>query len=191
MTNADKVTFSRIVLAPCFFVLYRYSPFGSLLTIILLWTLFGAIEISDFVDGRVARAERKVSSFGKLFDPFADVVARITYFVCFTLDGVMPPFVLIIILYREFGMLFLRMLLSLRGIAMGARAGGKLKSGFYMVSGLLSLLLVSLSRLGWWSSISSVLKLPVFLAYVLAGFLSIASFIDYLLQYRKLTTPKP
>jgi CDP-diacylglycerol---glycerol-3-phosphate 3-phosphatidyltransferase len=187
MTNADKVTLSRIFLAPCFFLLYRYSPFGNLATVILLWLLFGAMEISDLVDGRVARAERKVSSFGKLFDPFADVIARITYFACFTLDGVMSPIILMIVLYREFGILFLRQLLGLRGIAMGARPGGKLKSGMYMVSGLLSLLFVSLSRLGCWPSVASFLRLPVTIAYIIAGILCVASFIDYLVQYRKLT----
>jgi CDP-diacylglycerol--glycerol-3-phosphate 3-phosphatidyltransferase len=191
MTNADKVTLSRILLAPCFFVLYRYSPFAGLPTVVVLWILFGAIEISDFVDGRVARAERKVSSFGKLFDPFADVIARITYFVCFALEGVMPPIILIIVLYREFGMLFLRQLLGLRGIAMGARPGGKLKSALYMVSGLLSLLLVSFSRLGWQPGFVSFLKLPVLIAYIIAGLLCVASFVDYLLQYRKLTASKP
>jgi CDP-diacylglycerol--glycerol-3-phosphate 3-phosphatidyltransferase len=191
MTNADKVTLSRILLAPCFFVLYRYSPFAGLPTVVVLWILFGAIEISDFVDGRVARAERKVSSFGKLFDPFADVIARITYFLCFALEGVMPPIILIIVLYREFGILFLRQLLGLKGIAMGARPGGKLKSAFYMVSGLLSLLMVSLTRLGWQPDFAAFLKLPVLVAYIVAGLLCVGSFIDYLIQYRKLTAPKP
>ena len=148
------------------------------------------MEISDFVDGRVARAERKVSSFGKLFDPFADVIARVTYFVCFTLDGIMSPIFLMIILYREFGILFLRQLLGLKGIAMGARPGGKAKSGLYMISGLISLLMVSLERLGWWPSLVSFLKVPVITSYVAAALLCVASFIDYLVQYRKLTTPK-
>ena len=190
MTNADKVTLCRIILAPCFFVLYRNSPFGVLPTIVLLWVLFGVIEISDFVDGRVARAELKVSSFGKLFDPFADVVARMTYFVCFALDGVMPPIILILLLYREFGMLFLRMMLGLKGIALGARPGGKVKSAFYMVSGLLSLLLVSIARLDWWHYLIPVLKLLVLLAYISAGLLAVISFIDYLFQYKKLTALK-
>ena len=121
MTKADKVTLSRIVLAPLFFILYRYPVFPSLISTILLWVLFCVIEVSDFVDGRIARSTSEVSDFGKLFDPFADVLARITYFVCFAFSGIMPLWVLLIILYREFGILFLRMMLSFKGIAMGAR----------------------------------------------------------------------
>ena len=114
MTKADKVTLSRIVLAPLFFILYRYPVFPSLISTILLWALFCVIEVSDFVDGRIARSTSEVSDFGKLFDPFADVLARITYFVCFAFSGIMPLWVLLIILYREFGILFLRMMLSFK-----------------------------------------------------------------------------
>ena len=58
--------------------------------IALLWGLFLVIEVSDLFDGLAARRTGTVSDFGKLFDPYADVFARITYFVCFALDGIMP-----------------------------------------------------------------------------------------------------
>ena len=190
MTKADKVTLSRIILAPLFFILYRYPVFPPLISTILLWILFFVIEVSDFVDGRIARSTSEVSDFGKLFDPFADVLARITYFVCFAFSGIMPLWVLLIILYREFGILFLRMMLSFRGIAMGARAGGKLKAGLYMISGLLSLLLVTMENLSFGDSLLPVLKAVVFVAYVAAGLVSALSFVDYLLQFRKLTARK-
>lgn len=186
MTTADKVTLSRIILAPLFFILYRYAIFPALPTAILLWLLFWVIEISDFVDGKIARSSSAVSDFGKLFDPFADVIARVTYFVCFAFSGIMPLWIFLIILYREFGILFLRMMLSFKGIAMGARPGGKLKAGLYMVSGILSLLLVSLERLSLFALALPTLKVIVLVAFIAAGTSSVASFIDYLIQFRKL-----
>ena len=153
---------------------------------ILLWLLFWVIEISDFVDGKIARSSSAVSDFGKLFDPFADVFARVTYFVCFAFSGIMPLWVFLIILYREFGILFLRMMLSFKGVTMGARPGGKLKAGLYMISGMLSLLLVSLERLSLFASVVPALRVLVLTAFILAAVLSVASFIDYLLQFRKL-----
>ena len=187
MTMADKVTLSRIILAPLFFILYRYPLLPALPTIILLWILFWIIEISDLVDGKVARSSKQVSDFGKLFDPFADVLARITYFTCFAFSGIMPLWVFLIILYREFSISFLRMILSSKGIAMGARPGGKLKAGLYMTSGMLALLLVSLERLSILADFIPALKVIVLAAFIIAGLLSILSFIDYLAQYRKLT----
>jgi len=191
MTTADKVTLSRIILAPLFFILYRYPLFDDLPTIILLWVLFFLIEASDLVDGQIARRSKEVSDFGKLFDPFADVLARVTYFVCFASDGIMPLWILLLILYREFGILFLRNLLSFRGIAMGARPGGKLKAGLYMVAGVLSLALVSLARLAFLPEVAAPLETLVLVAFILAALLSVGSFVDYFMQYRKLTAAKP
>lgn len=131
-----------------------------------------------------------MSDFGKLFDPFADVMARVTYFVCFAFEGIMPLWVFLIILYREFGILFLRMLLSFKGVAMGARPGGKLKAGLYMVSGLLALLLITLDLFPSLQNLSGILYDVVQVSFFAAGFVSLASFVDYLIQYRKLTIGK-
>lgn len=188
MSPADKVTLSRVFLAPVFFILYRYPLLKPLPTVILLCLLFAIIELSDLVDGQIARSSNMVSDFGKLFDPFADVLARVTYFICFAFDGIMPLWIFLIILYREFSILFLRMMLSGRGIAMGARPGGKLKAGLYMVSGLFALLYSSLQRLGLAVSLQSPLKIFVLVAFVAAATLSVLSFADYLVQFKKLTS---
>lgn len=190
MTVADKVTMSRIILAPFFFIIYMYKIFSPSLSVILLWILFIIIELSDFLDGQVARSSDQVSSFGKLFDPFADVLARVTYFVCFAFSGLMPLWVLLIILYREFSILFLRMMLSFRQIAMGARPGGKLKAGVYMLAGLLSLLQMTFAVYFPASTLMSVLKLAAQIAYYGAALLSVLSFADYLSQYQKLIREK-
>lgn len=188
MTKADKITLSRIVLAPLFFIIYEYPFFSPQISIILLWLLFWIMEISDFVDGKVARSSGEVSSFGKLFDPFADVLARVTYFVCFAFSGIMPLWVLLIILYREFGILFLRMMLAFKGIAMGARPGGKLKAGLYMVSGLLSLVFLTMERFSLVPSFLPALQTILLVVYIAAGLVSLASFVDYLVQFKKLTS---
>ena len=187
MSKADKITLSRIILAPFFFLIYEYSLFSPTISIVLLWLLYALMELSDLFDGRVARSERKVSDFGKLFDPFADVFARLTYFVCFAFSGIMPLWIFVIILYRELAMLFLRMLLGFRGIALGARRGGKLKAGLYMASGLLSLIVFSFESLSFTPSWAPALRTVLLVIYVAAAVLSVASFADYILEYRKLT----
>jgi CDP-diacylglycerol---glycerol-3-phosphate 3-phosphatidyltransferase len=189
MTLADKLTASRLALAPLFFIAYRWADkLGSIPYIAILWALLLFIEISDLLDGLAARRTSTVSDFGKLFDPYADVFARITYFVCFALDGIMPAWVLMIVLYRELSINFLRMLLAQRGIAMGARPGGKIKSATYMVAGVTSLLLVSIRRLGIFSGLRDSLYISIQAIYALAAVLALLSFMDYVLQFRKLTS---
>jgi CDP-diacylglycerol---glycerol-3-phosphate 3-phosphatidyltransferase len=191
MNLADALTASRLVLAPFFFLIYMYGQSigitGSAMALIL-WILLILMELSDLLDGMVARAMKSVSAFGKLFDPFSDVLARITYFVCFAWTGIMPLWILLIILYREFSILFLRMLLAERGIAMGARPGGKTKAVTYMVAGVLSLVRWSFASLAWQEP--SYLPGLVYGFYVLAAVLSVASFVDYLFQYRKLISAR-
>jgi CDP-diacylglycerol--glycerol-3-phosphate 3-phosphatidyltransferase len=153
----------------------------------ILVAIFVMIEASDLLDGMVARGAGTVSAFGKLFDPFADVFARITYFVCFAYCGLMPLWILLLILYREFGMLFVRMLLAERGVAMGARPGGKAKAVVYMASGAVSLAYWSLPRIGiQLGSLDSAARVVIVTSYVLAAILSVVSFADYWIQFRKL-----
>jgi CDP-diacylglycerol--glycerol-3-phosphate 3-phosphatidyltransferase len=191
MTLADKLTASRLALAPVFFAAYQWGGFlGAVPYVSILWSLFLIIEVSDLFDGLAARHTDTVSDFGKLFDPYADVFARITYFVCFAIGGIMPPWILIIILYRELSINFIRMLLAQRGIAMGARRGGKLKSATYMAAGAASLLLASARALGLFQAILVPFAFAVDALYVLAAVLALVSFGDYFLQYRKLVPPR-
>ena len=188
MTLADKLTASRIALAPLFFIAYRCGEFlGPVPYVTILWALFLVIELSDLLDGLAARSTGTVSDFGKLFDPYADVFARITYFVCFVLAGLMPAWAFILVLYRELSINFIRMLLAQRGITMGARKGGKLKSATYMAAGAASLLYVSCSRLGFVADLLPPLFIAVYALYSLAAFLAVLSFADYFVQYKKLT----
>jgi CDP-diacylglycerol--glycerol-3-phosphate 3-phosphatidyltransferase len=192
MTLADKLTASRLALAPLFFAAYEWGAcFGAVFQVVALWALFLAIEFSDLLDGLAARRTGTVSDFGKLFDPYADVFARITYFVCFALGGIMPAWVLIIILYRELSINFVRMLLAQRGIAMGARPGGKLKSATYMAAGAASLLLASAAKLDLFPGIRAPFAVAIYALYILAALLALASFADYLVQYRRLSAPRP
>jgi CDP-diacylglycerol--glycerol-3-phosphate 3-phosphatidyltransferase len=189
MNLADRLTASRLVLAPFFFIVYRWGDaVGRWPATAVLWIVFVAMELSDLFDGQAARRAGTVSAFGKLFDPFADVVARLTYFICFVSSGIMPLWAFLVILYREFGQLFLRQLLAERGIAMGARPGGKLKAVFYMLAGATSLILDSFMRIGIVSEALPVLRMCIFALYMIAVALSVGSFVDYLLQFRKLTS---
>jgi CDP-diacylglycerol--glycerol-3-phosphate 3-phosphatidyltransferase len=196
MTLADKVTSLRLVLAPLFFAVYllpgwipSWSGVLAPASVPVLWVLFVISEISDLFDGKIARARREVSDFGKLYDPFADTLVRITYFLCFVLDGVLPAVLLALVLYREFGILFLRNLMLKKGIAMGARWGGKIKAVAYMAAGALALAAVSAARLGLDAAfsvpLSRYLKLAACLVFALSVLFAVLSFFDYAGTYRK------
>jgi CDP-diacylglycerol--glycerol-3-phosphate 3-phosphatidyltransferase len=192
MTVADKITSLRLFLAPVFFALYLLPFPGGVprsfadggWVVPALWVLFILSELTDLIDGKVARKRKEVSDFGKLFDPFADVLVRITYFLCFVVDGILPVVPLLIILYREFGILFVRILMMKRGVALGARRGGKIKALIYMVTGAAALLAFSVQRLGLDPGIFSALRLASTLLFILAALISLLSFADYIRVFR-------
>ncbi|MDR2536344.1 MAG: CDP-diacylglycerol--glycerol-3-phosphate 3-phosphatidyltransferase [Treponema sp.] len=196
MTLADKVTSIRLILAPFFFMVYLFPKIQFPLwfptvsedpgwTVPVLWVLFILSEITDLLDGKIARSRKEVSDFGKLFDPFADVMVRITYFLCFVLDGILPAALLLVVLYRELGIQFLRNLMMKKRVAMGARWGGKVKAFAYMITGVAALLAASVQRFGVEGSVFSMLCTGAAVIFFISTVLAITSFIDYLSVYRK------
>ncbi|MDR1058857.1 MAG: CDP-diacylglycerol--glycerol-3-phosphate 3-phosphatidyltransferase, partial [Treponema sp.] len=192
MTIADKVTSLRLILAPCFFVVYLLPivlPFLSVSsvswTVPVLWILFVLSEVTDLIDGKIARTRNEVSDFGKLFDPFADTLVWITYFLCFVVDGILPVILFLIVLYREFGILFLRNLMLKKGVALGARKGGKLKAVTYMLAGAAALLASSASRLGLDPLYFSRLRVIAVVIFAVSVLISLASFADYIVVYKR------
>ncbi|MDR1956243.1 MAG: CDP-diacylglycerol--glycerol-3-phosphate 3-phosphatidyltransferase [Treponema sp.] len=195
MTLADKVTSLRLILAPFFFVLYRLPAIpvpewvpgasGDFRWIVpVLWGLFILSELTDLIDGKIARSRKEVSDFGKLFDPFADVLVRITYFLCFVLDGILSAVLFLVIVYREISIQFLRNLMLKKGITLGARKGGKIKAVTYMLAGAVALLAASAERLGF-DALVPALRMSAGIIFFISVVISVVSFADYLAVYRK------
>lgn len=75
-TLADKVTLARLVIAPLAVAAYLLLPIDGGTAFYACAILCGVAEITDWLDGRIARARNEVSDFGKLADPFCDVFYR-------------------------------------------------------------------------------------------------------------------
>jgi CDP-diacylglycerol--glycerol-3-phosphate 3-phosphatidyltransferase len=187
MRTADKITLCRIILAPVIFALY-FAPdfFGAFerAGIAALIPLVGFAEFTDFLDGFYARKHNAVSSFGKIFDPFADVILHLTLFMCFAFSGYMPPFLLLLIIYREFFMLFIRLIAAQKGVVIGARKGGKAKTALYCVSVFFALALEAAVRFGAVLPFERLRLILLFL-FALCAVMSYVSFIDYIIHFKK------
>lgn len=146
MSSALVLTLSRILLAPLFLIVYLY--YGEM-GISLRWlpyvllVLVGVSELSDLFDGRLARRQNKVTDLGKLLDPMADSIFRLSVFFSFTQGLVQLPLVMVsLFFYRDMIISTLRTLCALRGVALGARLSGKIKAVFQAVVILFILVLM-------------------------------------------------
>jgi CDP-diacylglycerol--glycerol-3-phosphate 3-phosphatidyltransferase len=191
MTLADKTTFSRLILAPFFFIVYflpswapSLFPGGAVWTVPVLWVLFALSEITDMLDGMIARKRGEVSDFGKLFDPFADTLVQLTYFLCFVIDRIVPALLFLAVLYREYSILFIRNLMLKKGVAMGARMGGKIKTVAYIAALSLALLASSSLRLGLVPVYHTIFSRAALAVFIFSVLLAVLSFADYLKVYR-------
>ena len=183
MTLPNKITIARIILAPLFFISYflpQWTGAFNDISAALILVIFAGIELSDFLDGYLARKHNLVSDLGKVLDPFADVLSRVTYFLCFAFSGLMPLWVFLIIIYRELAITFLRMMMMGRGIVVAASLWGKLKAITYAISGILGVVVVSFERFGFFQSYMDLFKLILLIVFYLAAFASVGSFLVYL-----------
>ena len=197
MSLANKLTFFRVILAPVFFIVYLLPNFfpswfisGTGWTVPALWLIFIVSEITDMLDGMAARKRNETSDFGKLFDPFADTLMQLTCFLCFVIDGIFPVILFLLVIYREFAILFLRNLMLKKGATLGANLGGKIKTTAYIIAEGAALLTVSLQRLSLFEFLVPFFKIGALIIFIISVVISVASFINYLSLYKKISNPR-
>ena len=187
MRTADAFTWVRIVFAPIFFILYMIPEWTGLfanITIFVIWPLLLFSEFTDFLDGFYARRHKEVSDFGKIFDPFADVILHVTAFFCYASSGHMPMWALLFIVLREIAIQFVRLMAQKENFAMGAQMSGKIKTVMYIATGFLSLFIVSLERFGFIPMNEILFANDI--CYVICVVLSYVSFAQYVGIFIKL-----
>jgi CDP-diacylglycerol--glycerol-3-phosphate 3-phosphatidyltransferase len=122
------------------------------LTVVFLWALFWPWQIplrntlaliffclagiTDFLDGRIARARGLITNFGILMDPLADKIMTCSAFIAFVESTRLHPdapvkvaaWMVIIIVARELAITGLRLLAASKGVVLAAEGFGKHKT---------------------------------------------------------------
>jgi len=146
-TTANKLTMLRIALVPVFMLLLYFNYVYIALAAYIIACL------TDFADGYIARHYDQVSDFGKFMDPLADKMLVLSAMCYFVETGLMPGWVVAIVLLREFGVSGLRMLASEQGIVIAAGWSGKIKT----LSTMISLGFLIVIREAWLAPVAYVL----------------------------------
>ena len=124
MNIPNRLTVLRLIMVPVFFISFCLPEwFGEgarMISVVLMLICYVTAELSDLLDGKIARKYHLVTDLGKVMDPFADTLSHLTFFVCFYGMGLMPAIAFIIIMWREFSILFLRRLMMGKGKAVAA-----------------------------------------------------------------------
>ena len=127
MNLPNKLTVLRMILVPVFMAILLLGNKWVALAVFIVASL------TDFVDGKIARARGLVTNFGKFMDPLADKLLVISAMVVFVEQGRMPSWVCMVVVARELAVSGLRMVAASNGVVMAAGWSGKIKTACTMV----------------------------------------------------------
>lgn len=147
MNLPNKISLVRIILAIVIVILLTF-PFHYIgikfpvytidfvqldLRYIISGVLFIIACISDFIDGRIARKKHLVTDLGKFLDAIADKILVNSVLVIFAANGMIGPFIAVVIIARDIVVDAIRMIAANKGKVIAAGISGKIKSVFMMV----------------------------------------------------------
>ncbi len=131
MNLPNKLTLGRLLLSVLLLALLSV-PFPFSMSLALL--VFIVASVSDYLDGHLARNVYGVTPFGRLMDPLADKVMVCAAFVSFVELNLVPAYIVVVIISREFLVTGLRLLAVGKGKIISAGKWGKHKTVWQIVA---------------------------------------------------------
>ena len=169
MNLPNKLTILRVILIP-FFVFFLISPFFDGYGNYIALAIFIIASLTDMADGKIARKYNLVTNFGKFMDPLADKLLVCSAMICLVDLKLIPVWVVLIIIAREFIISGFRLVASDNGIVIAASYWGKFKTTFQMV--MIVLMIADIPAL------SLVTSIVMWAALIL----TVVSLADYLIK---------
>jgi CDP-diacylglycerol---glycerol-3-phosphate 3-phosphatidyltransferase len=181
MNLPNSLTILRIFFVPLLVVvLLTREPNLELWGVQVQFEIWGvlillAAAMTDWADGHFARKRGEVTTLGILLDPIADKLLISAAFISLVATGLVPAWMAVIIIGREFIVLGLRNIASAEGFTISASTLGKLKM-------VLQVLAVAVVILG---SMYPTLRPMGTLLLWLVVLSAIASAVQYFLRFWK------
>ena len=176
----NVLTVARLFLIP--FIIY-FIITNQYITALIFLTISG---LTDVLDGWIARKFNFITNFGKLIDPLADKLTQLAVLIAITFKGVIPIWIIIIVVLKEATMIAGASFLYGKELVVSSRWYGKLATVLFYVAIVCSFIIAH------WNTIAatpgnSVAPLPQFdlWIYYLALATTIFSLIMYYITFYK------
>ncbi len=168
----NRLTILRLLLAIVFFIFLSYRYYNVALGAFLFaW-------LTDWLDGYLARKKGLLTDFGRIADPFVDKIIVCGGFILLIQHAhdIIPPWMVVVIVAREFLVNSLRSYSESRGIEFGATIWGKAK--MFVQSLTISFILLFFAHL---KDLTVVKQGIIFMLWLTVG-ITLVSGIKYLLK---------
>ena len=131
MNLPNRLTIARVIMIP-FFLVFLMTDFFEAARYVAL-AIFIIASLTDMLDGKIARKYNLVTNFGKFMDPLADKLLVCSAMIAFTGMGIMPAWIVIIIIAREFIISGFRLIAAEKNVVIAAGMSGKIKTTVQMI----------------------------------------------------------
>ncbi len=130
MILPNQLTIFRIILTPVFLILFL-SKDSTMIQISFIVYIIAAI--TDWYDGWLARKFNYITDWGKFWDPLADKILTSTCFIGFVIVGILPLWMVLIVIFRDLTVTLLRVLADSKGIGFKTTYYAKWKTLLQMI----------------------------------------------------------
>lgn len=183
MNLPNKLTIFRILLVPIMVIIPFLNIQGEFLNIPYTYWIINLIFIvasyTDHLDGKIARKNNLITTFGKFADPLADKILVLAAMLMLVEMDKLPAWIPIIVLFREFLVSGYRLIaVEKGGTVIAANIWGKLKTVTQMMAIILAFIDVNAfgtfitMKLTGYSLIINILATTVMFASVIATIFS-------------------
>ena len=145
MNLPNKLTIFRIILVPIMVIIPFLKIPGDIFNLpiqnLVIIAIFAIASYTDHLDGKIARKNNLVTTFGKFADPLADKILVLSAMLMLVEMGYLPAWIPIIVLAREFVVSGYRLIaVEKGGKVIAASIWGKIKTATQMVAIILAFL---------------------------------------------------
>ena len=130
MVLPNQLTILRIILTPVF--LFFFLSDNPIFKIISLG-IFIVAALTDWYDGWLARKFNYITNWGKFWDPLADKILTSGAFIGFVILKIIPLWMVVIIIARDFIITSLRSYADYKDISFHTSYYAKWKTFFQMI----------------------------------------------------------
>lgn len=169
MNLPNKLTILRVLLIP-FFVFFLLVPVAGPASRYIALVVFIVASLTDMADGKIARKYNLVTNFGKFMDPLADKLLVCSALICFIEMGLLPAWIVIIIISREFIISGFRLVASDNGVVIAASYWGKFKTTSQMI-----MIILLIAQIPGFDLLEQIF---IYIALIL----TVVSLLDYLIK---------
>ena len=145
MNLPNKLTIFRIILVPVMVIIPFLGIEETLFNIpiqnLIIIAIFAIASYTDHLDGKIARKNNIVTTFGKFADPLADKILVLSAMLMLVEMRYLPAWIPIIVLTREFVVSGYRLIaVEKGGKVIAASIWGKIKTATQMIAIILAFL---------------------------------------------------